>query len=335
MTSRHSRFGFSQWRVLALVVVGLLLLVYGIMRVGAIFDVFASRYTLVTMVSDVSGLREGAPVTVAGQRVGEVSEIDFVPMTSKQGNSHLRVQLEVNEDARDQIRGDSRVFLRAQGLLGDKFVDISPGTRSAPVLQPGDTIASQAAMDIEQFLTRGGAMLDSASQIVSDMRRITAGLANGEGTMGRLLTNDELYNRMIATTTELQSTLRGVNDPNGTIGRMLHDPAMYNRLMAAISRVDSIGNMVMRGRGTLGRLMASDSLYRGLFGTVTKADTAAANFSAFLNRMTTGNGTIQRLATDPRMYDELLKAVVDLQTLLAEVRTNPKKYVPPVQIKLF
>lgn len=333
--TRHTTDWNSRVRVLALTIVGLLLLVYGVYRVGKIFDVFASRYTLITMVNDVAGLREGAPVTVAGQRVGQVSEIDFLPVTRKTGTANLRVVLEVNEAASDQIRRDSRVFLRAQGLLGDKFVDISPGTRNVQPLQPGDTIPAESAMDIEQFLARGGAMLDSATAIVSDLRQITGRLASGQGTMGRLLTDDQLYTRVLAATTDLQRTLHGVNDPNGTIGRMLHDPAMYNRMMSAITRVDSIGSLVLRGRGTLGRFVASDSLYRSLFGTVSKADSAATNFSAFLNRMTTGNGTIQRLATDPRMYDELLKAVVDLQTVLAEVRANPKKYVPPIQIKIF
>src|SRR5687768_9768739 len=118
--SRHTLFHWSRMRVLALLVVGLLLLAYAIYRVGKIFDVFASRYTLVTLVTDVAGLREGAPVTVAGQRVGQVSEIAFVPVNAKSGKNNLRVRIEVNEDARDQIRRDSRVFLRAQGLLGDK-----------------------------------------------------------------------------------------------------------------------------------------------------------------------------------------------------------------------
>ena len=332
---KRSGFELSRIRVLVLVIVGTALLVYAAYRVGKIFDVFASRYTLVTLVPDVAGLREGAPVTIAGQRVGQVSAIDFIPLERKRGEENLLVELEVAEDVRDQIRTDSRVFLRAQGLLGDKYVDISPGTRSSAVLEERDTIRAEAAMDIEQFLARGGMLLDSAGQMMIDMRKITSRMARGQGTMGKLLADERLYDRMLAITVDLQGTVRGLNDPNGTIGRLAHDPAMYNRLMSAVTRIDNLASAISRGEGSIGRMLVSDSLYRGLLGTATKADSAAGNFSAFLNRMTTGNGAIQKLATDPRMYDEMLKAIVDLQTILAEVRANPKKYVPTVQIKLF
>lgn len=328
-------FEWRQLRVAGLVVVGVLLLIYGIYKVGKIFDVFADRYTLVTLVPSVAGLREGAPVTVAGQRVGQVSAIDFIPPERKTDSLNVRVDLAISEEAKPQIRGDSRVFIRPQGLLGDKYIDISPGTAARPQLEEGDTLRTEPTIDIEQFLGRSGAILDSASRAVTDLRMLTAGLLRGEGTMGRLLRDDRLYAQMIDATAALEGTLRQLNDPRGTMGRVIHDPTLYNRLLGAVTRVDSLSAAIAAGKGTLGKLIQNDSLYRSLYGGVARADSAIANFSGFMNRMTQGNGTIQRLATDPRMYDELLKAVVDLQTLLAEVRQNPRKFVPPVQVKVF
>src|SRR5690348_12877873 len=127
----RSTMEWREVRVLGLVIIGVLLLIYGVYRVGKIFDVFASRYTLVTLVPDVAGLREGAPVTIAGQRVGQVTHIGFIPVDQKRGAPNLELQLDIAENVKDQIRRDSRAFMRAQGLLGDKYVDISPGTRRA------------------------------------------------------------------------------------------------------------------------------------------------------------------------------------------------------------
>lgn len=333
--SRRGGFGFRRLRVLALVMVGLAMLAFGIYQVGKIFDVFASRYALVTLVNDVAGLREGAPVTIAGQRVGQVSSIEFIPIEQKRPGINLRLMLEVSERVRDQIRKNSRVVLRAQGLLGDKYVDITPGTSGFAVMQERDTIPAETAMDIEQFLARGGSLLDTASVAIADVRKITTNLARGKGTMGQLLVNDQLYARMIGATTELQSTLRGVNDPNGTVGRLLHDPALANRMMAAVSRIDSLGTAILRGQGSLGKMLMTDSLHRSLMGTAQKADSAVAGVNSFLRGFTTGSGTLQKLATDPRMYDEMLKAIVDLQTILAEVRANPRKFVPPVNVRVF
>ena len=335
MTAGRLTFGPQRIRVVLLIIVGLLLLIYAVYRVGKIFDVFASRYTLVTTVSSVAGLREGAPVTLAGQRVGQVKAIDFIPVEQKRGADNLVVQLDISEDVRDQIRRDSRAYLRAQGLLGDKYVDISAGTAGNPVLATMDTITSEATLDIEAFMARGAAVLDSASRMVADLRQISGGLARGEGTFGQLLTDDALYTRMIGVTSQLQGTLDGFNNPNGTFGRMMRDPALYNRMVSTVARVDSLGQAVMRGQGTFGKLIGSDELYRSLFGTASKADTAISNLSATINRVTTAGGTIQKLSTDPQLYDEFLKAVVDLQNMIAEIRANPRKFVPPVQVKVF
>ncbi len=335
MTSGRQTFGAQRIRVVVLIVVGFALLAYAVYRVGKIFDVFAARYTLVTMVPSVAGLREGAPVTLAGQRVGQVKRIAFIPVERKRGEANLVMELDIAEEVQTQIRRDSRAFLRAQGLLGDKFVDISAGTAGSAVLGPMDTIVAESTMDIEAFMARGGAVLDSASRMISDLRQISGGLVRGEGTMGQLLTNDALYSRMVAVTSQLQGTLDGFNNPNGTFGRMMRDPALYNRLVGAVSRVDSLGQAVMRGQGTLGKLIGSDEIYRSMFGTVSKADTAIGNLSATINRVTTAGGTLQKLTTDPRLYDEFLKAVVDLQTMIADIKANPKKYVPNVQVKMF
>jgi phospholipid/cholesterol/gamma-HCH transport system substrate-binding protein len=335
MTAGRQTFGAQRIRVVILIIVGFLLLAYAVYRVGKIFDVFASRYELVTTVASVAGLREGAPVTLAGQRVGQVKTIDFIPVERKVGDENLVLVLDIAEEVQDQIRRDSRAYLRAQGLLGDKYIDISSGTAASAVLGPMDTIIAVPTMDIEAFMARGGAVLDSASRMVADLRQITGGLVRGEGTMGQLLTNDVLYGRMVSVTSQLQGTLEGFNNPNGTFGRMMRDPALYNRLVATVARVDSLGQAVMRGQGTLGKLIGSDDLYRSLFGTVSKADTAIGNLSATINRVTTAGGTLQKLTTDPKLYDEFLKAVVDLQTMIADIRNNPKKYMPNVQVRVF
>lgn len=334
MTRRRS-LGWQRVRVTALIAMGVLLLAFGVYRVGKIFDVFASRYSLTILVPNVSGLREGAPVTLAGQRVGQVKNIEFIPVEHKRGADNLIIELKIAEDVRTQIRRDSRAYLRAQGLLGDKFIDISPGSGKANILQPGDTIDSELVMDIEQFLARGGALLDSASQAVGNVRLITGGLVRGKGTMGQLLTNEQLYARMLATTQNLQSTLQQFNNPNGTFGRMMRDPALYHQVVAAVTRVDSLGGAILRGQGSLGKLLNSDELYRSLYSGVSRADSAIGNFGQVLSRLNNGNGTLQKLTSDSKMYDEFLKALVDLQTLIADLRADPKKFVPNVNVKIF
>jgi phospholipid/cholesterol/gamma-HCH transport system substrate-binding protein len=190
-------------------------------------------------------------------------------------------------------------------------------------------------MDIEGFLAQAAAALDTASRVVADMREITHGIKKGEGTFGRLLTDGQLYDHMVGATTTLQSTLVQINRADGTFGRLLRDPALYNRITQAVSRVDSLGSMLLYGNGSLTRLLRSDSLYKGLLGTALSADSAMAGVQGFVQRIASGDGSIHKLMTDPQLYDQFLKAVVDLQTLINAIRLDPTKFKPTILVDIF
>lgn len=330
--------GEGEWRqvrVGALILVSLLLLVYALYRVGQVMDVFARRYEITALVPSALGLREGAPVTLAGQRIGQVRRIEFIPVHRKVGENNLQVTLAISQQVQDQIRGDSRAFLRTQGLLGDRFVDIAPGSPGGRILQNGDTIALGRSVDMDEFITQAADALDQATGIVMNLQELTAGLTRGEGTIGRMLQDEQLYVNLNATTAELRRTLTEINRADGTFGRLIRDPALYQQLHGAVARVDSLGALILHSEGTVGMLLRSDTLHRSLLGTVGGAEAAVADVTAFLRRMTEGDGTVQRLMTDPALYDEFLRSVIDLQTLINDIRLNPGKYKPNIMVDIF
>lgn len=333
--NRRPTFPVRRARVAALVAIGVLLLAFAVYQVGSVFDVFASRYQLHALVPSAFGLREGAPVTLAGQRIGQVERIDFIPVEQRRADANLNVTLAVSEDVREQIRRDSRAFFRMQGLLGDKYVDIAPGTAGAAILQPGDTLIVGESVDIEQFMERAAVAIDEAQVIVTDLREVTAGLAAGDGTIGQLLTDEALYARMVAATAELENTLGQLNRSDGTFGRMLRDPALYDNLNRAVLRVDSLGAMIVAGDGSLGRLLRDDSLYNSLSSMATNADSAVLALSDMVQRMSEGDGSLERLITDPQLYDEFLRAVIELQTLIIGIRENPDAFKPNIRVDVF
>jgi phospholipid/cholesterol/gamma-HCH transport system substrate-binding protein len=326
---------WRQVRVGSLIIVSLALLAYAVYRVGSTLDIFARRYEVTTIVPSALGLREGAAVTLAGQRIGQVRRIEFIPVGQKVGDNNLRVVLGIAHEVRDQVRTDSRAYLRTQGLLGDKFVDISPGTPAGRVLQPGDTITAGRSLDLDEFIMQASEALEQATGIVGNLQNLTGGMLRGEGTVGRLLHDDQLYVSLTGTTAELRRTLAEINRADGTFGRLIRDPALYQRIHGAVARVDSLGALIMYGSGTLGMLLRDDALYQSALGTLGRADTTVAGLSEFLRGMTEGDGVIQRLMTDPALYEEFLKAVIDVQTLINDIRLNPGKYKPNILVDIF
>ena len=328
----------GQWRqarVGALLIVGLLVLAYGIFQVGSIMNIFADRFDIYTVAPSAGGLTEGSPVHLAGQRVGQVDEIVFLPPGRRIGQNNLVLKLSVAEEVKPQLRRNSIAFIRSVGLLGDKIVDIQPGTMSAPVLQEGDTLPSNSSGDLDQIIATGAAALDSLLALSGDLRRVTTSLSNGEGTMGRLLTDRALYDQMVGTTGELRGILVQVNRSDGTLSRLIHDPALYHQFSSAVARVDTLTLSIVSGRGSLGRLLRSDTLYTDAAAIMASADSAVMNLNQLTRTMVEGRGTLHRLFTDPALYDQFLKSVIDLQTLIAAIRENPKLVAPTINVDVF
>ncbi len=325
----------SQVRVGLVLVLGIIFLIFGTYQVGRLFDVFAPRYNLITLVESAGGIIPGAPVTLAGQRVGQVEEVRLIPVHERVSEENIVIRLGVNRAVQDQIRDDSRAMLRTQGLLGDRFIDIKPGSPTRPMLEPGDTIVVEPPLDIEVVLETAARTLDHVQVIAADLQVTTERLARGEGTLGALLTDDRLYQRMMVASAELATLLNSINHADGTLSRLIHDPTMYERMDVALARLDSLAAMVMGGQGTMGRLLHDDGLYEGILRIVDRADTTLAGVEGLVLDLTEADGTVRRLMEDPELYDQLLRAIVDVQNLIQAIRDDPREFRPEVRVRVF
>src|SRR5215217_8145788 len=120
---RSTFITWDQLKVGVLVLVALAILTVAIFQLGEAANLFAKRYELIIYLANSNGLRVGGQVTVAGQLAGAVNSIDFLPV-DEDTTKNIKVVLSIDEQLREQIRGDSRGKVRTMGLLGDKTVDI-------------------------------------------------------------------------------------------------------------------------------------------------------------------------------------------------------------------
>ena len=223
--------------------------------------------------------------------------------------------------------------LVAYALFGTRRT-LSVGPVAIISLMTATSLGSVASEGSADYLT-AATTLEGARALIDDLREITRSLVEGRGTLGRLLTDDALYQRMIATTEALGITLREINQADGTLARLIHDPALYDEIHGTIARIDSLGLAILSGEGTLGLLIQDDAAYQALLGAIGRADSTILSFGGALSGLTDGEGTIQRFLTDPALYDEFLRAVIELQTLIQDMRENPRKYRPEVKVDVF
>ena len=323
---RSSFLTIEQLRVGAVVLVALAILVFGVYRLGQAAHLFNDRYTLIAFVPNANGLRQGGTVTVAGQLVGTVKEVQFLPVDADT-TRNLRLVLDVDAGVREQIRGDSRARLRTQGLLGDKVFDISPGTPRYAALRDRDTIPIAPSLDYDQIVQQASGAVGDVVGLTRDLRVVSSGIARGEGTVGQLVTNRALYDQLTATLDQSNRLIARLQSRNGTVGRLLDDPQLYNNLVRVTGSLDSLTAQVASSNGTVGRLLRDDSLYVRLVGVAAGAD-------SLTRLLTRGNGLAARLLTDQESYDRLNRTLGELNEILVDVRRNPGRYTKGI-IKVF
>ena len=325
---RSAYITWDQLKVGSMIIVALLIMTLAMYKLGQAANLFTSRYELTTFLKDAAGLRQGGSVTIAGQLAGVVKEIQLLPVDADT-NRNVKVLFEVNEDLRDQVRGDSRARLRTMGLLGDKVLEVSVGTPRNSVLTEGDTVPSEATMDYEAIIQQAAGAVDDVVALTRDLRQLTGGIVRGEGTMGQLITNRTLYDRLTGTMAQLNATLARVQNSQGTLGRMIDDPTMYNRLVSVLRSADSLFLAINHSQGTFGKLIRDTTLYASMTNVAQSADSA-------MRMLTNPNGTFGRVLTDHQLYDQLNKLSTDLNAILADVRRDPQRYTKGlIQIPLF
>jgi phospholipid/cholesterol/gamma-HCH transport system substrate-binding protein len=325
---RSSFITWDQLKVGVLVVIAIVILAFAAVRLGQAGNLFGKRFQLVSFVANASGLRIGGPVTVAGQLAGSIKDIQFLP-PDLDTTRNLKLLLEVDRKLTDQVRADSRAKIKTMGLLGDKVFDISVGTPRYRTLHEGDTLVIAPSIDYEAVVQQASGAINEVVGLTRDLKKVTGGITRGEGTLGQLVTNRQLYDQLNGTLARTSALMSRLENPRGTIGRLLDDPQLYYSLNRTVASADTIIRQITAGNGSVGKLMRDDTLYVHLVSVVSRAD-------SLVGAMASGKGTMQKLFTDQQLYDMLLKTVTELNNVLVDVRRDPQRYTKQmIQVKLF
>lgn len=318
-----------------------------IFAVGGAGGFFWQQYHLTTEYDDVRGLKEGAVVRLAGVEVGTVSEVRF------EGAS-VQVILEVNRDMQPRITTASRASIGSLSLLGEPVIDITASTEGDPLpdwgrIPPADNAYEIA--DVAASATRG---LDEATRLLQNIRQ-------GQGTVGRLFTDEALYREILAFVDAAGNVATNINQGGGTLGRLVRDPSAYRALQTSLQNLNGIVSRINAGEGSLGRLVTDDTLARSLTGTTTnlnaitekmnagegtagrlindatlynRLDALSERLNAVATQLSEGEGTAGRLLRDEQLYSNMNQAVGELRGLIGDIRADPRRYLN-IRVSIF
>jgi len=180
------------------VLLGILFLIGGILMVGNLHETFKRKMEVVSLFDDVNGLQKGNNVWFSGVKIGTVSSLHFY------GRSQIEVRIKIETKAQQYIRRDAMVKISSDGIIGNKILIIYGGTSTAPEIQEGDTLGVEKTFSTEDMINTLQENNKNFLAITNDFKVISKGLVAGEGTIGKLLKNDDVYANINATIASLK-----------------------------------------------------------------------------------------------------------------------------------
>ena len=136
------------------------------------------------------GIEVGSPVRVSGVKVGKVSKIEFLPsaVESHNDSASLKITMDVSMNAAPIVREDSKFYVNMAGIIGEKYIEISPGTSVSPTLHTGATVRGVDPPRIDQFLGGMKELIADANKILKgrERQKITGLIENLNAVTGDL-----------------------------------------------------------------------------------------------------------------------------------------------------
>lgn len=173
------------------IIIGLLLLVGGIMTIGNLHSTFQKKMTVSTVFGDINGLVAGNNIWFSGVKIGTVKKTEFY------GKSQVKVIMNINIESQQYIRKDAKVKVSTDGFIGNKILVIYGGTPIVPEVEEGDELANEVMLTTEEIM-------NTFQKNNLNVLALTQKLTNGQGTIGKLINDETVYNSIASTTSSLQ-----------------------------------------------------------------------------------------------------------------------------------
>ncbi|MFO0678907.1 MAG: MlaD family protein [Polyangiaceae bacterium] len=325
--------------ILILVSIGILtafVLVMGGINMEKTYSVFVDF-------DNPGGLQSGAPVRIAGVKVGKVRAMEFRggQIDSVTGRRILvRTELSIEERVRPSIHEDAVFYVTTQGVLGEQFLAIDPGSPDKALLPDKVAVKGLDPPRLDLFLAKAYEMLDTTvtgirnnKELISDMAHNAAGLLKGLN--GVVTDNKDRVNRIVANVESLsaeantlthEARSKYVNNPKidrtiDNIDRLTTDITKDSGPMLKDAK-EALANL-NRVSATVGAPEEQAKLKKTLEDVAqlaARANAAAADAQSIVSHVKTGKGTVGALVMDEQIYD-------DVQEMVRDLKHNPWKFL--------
>jgi phospholipid/cholesterol/gamma-HCH transport system substrate-binding protein len=272
------------------VVIGILLLIFMTLKIERFQIGKEGGYLLNIYFNSAAGLAKNAPVRVAGVSVGSVEKVAL-----DQGKAKVTFHLPDHVT----IYKDAKAYLKSEGFLGEKYIEITPGTPGNPKVEPNGMIEQGAPpADVEQFLSNMSAVREDLKEVIKPLGDVLKSM-DSKKVEGIITNFDKFSGQLTSLAKDSKETIEKAKD--------------------AFSRMEDIGEKVKKGEGTLGKLITDETIYRDAKEVVEKVKETAEALKTVSEKIERGEGTLGKLIQDESLYKDAKETLQSMKGIAEKV----------------
>lgn len=352
------RVAWAQLRVGIVAVFAMFLLATMVFLVTGKTSFFQKRVRLYTYLSDSAAMANGAEVRLNGIEIGKVEQVDLSGI--KEETKAVRVTMLVDEERLKQIPINSQAAIGAANVLGTKYINIKQGNSSEAIKANG-TVAALDTSTFDDVVASGYNVLVAAKAMLERIDGIVSVVEKGQGSIGKLIYDEQLYKNLNATANEARKITEQINTGKGSLSKLLYDDAVVEDVRKIFSRFNNLLDGLEQGQGTAGKLLKDTALHddlrktlsefrqiavdlnagKGTAGkllkdekTINEINKTIAKVDELMGRLNAGQGTLGQLIVNPQLYESLNGTTREFHDFMKDFRKNPKKFLS-IKLGLF
>jgi phospholipid/cholesterol/gamma-HCH transport system substrate-binding protein len=232
------------------VMAGMAILVAGVLLIGNLNKSLQNKIKIVVYFDDVSGLQKGNYIWLSGVRIGTVKNLYL------KGASGVEVVMDIDARIKQYIHKDSRVKLGSDGFIGNRILIIYGGSQNVASIADGDTLKFEKTLSTEDLISTLQQNNENLKAITGDFKIISRKLVDGEGSIGKLLNDNSVFNNINSAAASLQGASAkaqqllnsladfgsGLNKQGTLAHELTSDTAVFSSLRATVVGLKNIAD---------------------------------------------------------------------------------------------
>jgi phospholipid/cholesterol/gamma-HCH transport system substrate-binding protein len=232
------------------IVIGLAIFIWAVLTLGSQKNTFERSIGVKTFFQNVNGLQKGNNIWFSGVKVGTIEDVFII------GTGKVEVDMNINEKSAPYIHKNAKAKLSTDGLIGNKIIEIYGGTAQSPQISEGDVLNNDELLSTDEMMATLSKNNDNLLEITNNLKVVSAQMAEGKGSVGKLLKDETFANELIKTVGILKSASANVqrltvnvnqytarlNDSGTLANDLVSDTVIFSRLRTTVGKLQEMAD---------------------------------------------------------------------------------------------